>query len=1107
LVRREDGQFFDPWGVRSTRFVNREPRLRAAAIHFLNGGRVAPMMISAFVPSPRRSFAAAFIAILVFAPCAYAANDLWVGNTSANWADLNWSGGNNPPLSGDALLFGVAGSSGTTLNNNLAINTTVNGLTYNTGGAGFTTNGNQIFLVNNITNNSTSLQTLNLPILTTRTATVTMTAAGGNVTIGGVVIGGGGFTTAGTGTLTLNAANLITGGTTGAANTVIALGNNNALQYSTVTLNSTTANSLTFASGVTAANIGSLASAAGAGNITLSDGTNPVTLTAGINNSGQTYNGAMSGSGGFVKVGTATQTFAGANLYSGATAVNNGTLAITGTGLASTSLQLGGGTLQVNNAGAALNFTGGTTLNGGASAITDTTGSAALGTITRNVGGTLNLTLTVSNVTSSTGTASTILTDGGAAYATVGQDWAAKNAGNTNIVGLSTVAGYTNTTASALSGNADVAAGVDTTLGGDATITSLRFNQAQARTINLGSSTLTTGGILNTTTVAGNASIVTGGTLKGAAGKDLVVIQNNTSTGGTLTIGSLIADNGGATGLTKAGGGTLVLTGANSYTGTTRVNAGNLQFSTLANLGTGPIVLNGGTLQYATGSTVDLSTRSLTFTPGNNSLGGSIDTNGNNVTFANTFGAGSTGSFIKTGAGTLTLSAANAFAGSNNPFIGAQVSGGVLQLGNANTVQNGTLTVAVNGGLAFSSGIGTFNIGALAGGNNFALTDTAAAPVTISVGGNNLPTSYNGNLSGAGSFVKVGTGVTSLGGAAGVFTGNVTINSGLLTTGTGGSSNNSVFGNPLAPGRTLTVNSGATMQWTSNNIFGNGIGVNVANLMPIVVNGGTLFSNRYNVLPNITLNGGALTQAATDGVGTFEGFTLRGNVTVGGSSPSTISANLPVGQVNLKGNHLAFNTTFNVADATGNANADLIVSAALADQSGDFGSGVGGFTKTGAGTMLINGLNVYSGDTTVAQGTLALGGISAPLTVSTGTYTTTNGVITGIPSTAGLVVGQPVTGTNMPARARIQSIDSATQVTITNTPGTAGTGTAITFGNAGALGGGSSSVITVNSGATLDATAATGGIILQGSQRLLNNGTTAGPVTANNTYLFGGTGS
>ena len=36
---------------------------------------------------------------------ALAANDLWVGNTSANWADANWSGGNNPPVTGDSLEF------------------------------------------------------------------------------------------------------------------------------------------------------------------------------------------------------------------------------------------------------------------------------------------------------------------------------------------------------------------------------------------------------------------------------------------------------------------------------------------------------------------------------------------------------------------------------------------------------------------------------------------------------------------------------------------------------------------------------------------------------------------------------------------------------------------------------------------------------------------------------------------------------------------------------------------------------------------------------------------------------------------------------------------
>ena len=66
-----------------------------------------------------------------------------------------------------------------------------------------------------------------------------------------------------------------------------------------------------------------------------------------------------------------------------------------------------------------------------------------------------------------------------------------------------------------------------------------------------------------------------------------------------------------------------------------------------------------------------------------------------------------TGNYLltKTGSGVLLLSAANTFAG------GAAISAGTLQLGNANSMQDSTVTVNANSGLAFNSGIGTFDLG------------------------------------------------------------------------------------------------------------------------------------------------------------------------------------------------------------------------------------------------------------------------------------------------------------------------------------------------------------------------------------------------------------
>ncbi|MHA3772596.1 beta strand repeat-containing protein [Verrucomicrobiota bacterium sgz303538] len=139
---------------------------------------------------------------------------VWSGNNSANWSTgMNWVEG-TAPLGGDFLFFGSVGSAGPVLNNDLAADFLVSGITFDATAAPFTFNGNAIALAGPVANNGTSLQTINLPISLSVTQTFTTTAGGGDIQLNGVISGSGGISKLGTGTLTLgNTANTYTGET------------------------------------------------------------------------------------------------------------------------------------------------------------------------------------------------------------------------------------------------------------------------------------------------------------------------------------------------------------------------------------------------------------------------------------------------------------------------------------------------------------------------------------------------------------------------------------------------------------------------------------------------------------------------------------------------------------------------------------------------------------------------------------------------------------------------------------------------------------------------------------------------------------------------------
>lgn len=523
------------------------------------------------------------------------------------------------------------------------------------------------------------------------------------------------------------------------------------------------------------------------------------------------------------------------------------------------------------------------------------------------------------------------------------------------------------------------------------------------------------------------------------------VISHRNATAATITIpGNLSGTGALALNSTLAGGGTFLLSGSNNsaYTGAITVDAFGTGLSTL-NFASQASVPKASsiTLNYpaagATGNATTLSLngvstpvettlnmtsflngtislRSQVTNTGTSSIGGPITVSGTAIVQMSitngtltlngpvTAGGGGFNSassvFFLRGAGgngvvngTITLPGAQlsktdanswTINSTGNDWLTTGVLVGTLRTGatgvlpsSSNLVlgQNdaNTAVLALDG---FSQTVGSLasnptTVGANTTGKS--ITSSTAATLTVN---QSVDTTYASLFTGSASLVKAGAGSLTLSGAS-TTTGNIAVNGGTLVATALGAANGASgsLGASNVAGKTVTVGSTGTLSFTSNNIFGNGVGN--ANLPAVAVNGGTLTSTRYNVLGPVSLSGATLTQSSTDS-GAYEGFQFRGDVTVGGVAASSIATG------NGAANHLNANTTFTVADATGSAASDLVVSAPLRNQSGDFASAVGGLTKAGPGTMELSALNSYTGATLVSGGVLKVSGSISGSTVT-----------------------------------------------------------------------------------------------------------------------------
>ena len=453
------------------------------------------------------------------------------------------------------------------------------------------------------------------------------------------------------------------------------------------------------------------------------------------------------------------------------------------------------------------------------------------------------------------------------------------------------------------------------------------------------------------------------------------------ATSADQALGGAISGSGS---LIKSGAGTLTVSGSNSYSGETTVNAGKLNVNANMTL-TGTVTVNGGELGSDNGSTLT------------NNGGGFVLT-----------GSSAAAAVVLAGSGGLTVSSPDARIWAQATYSGATtVTSGQLNIcGSGGISTNSAVSIASGATVDLTSFFAADNInrtiGGLAGaGNLFGRGGT----VTVNkASGTDI---FSGVISGGTGLIKEGAGALALAGAND-YTGTTAVNAGTLAL-----ANGSGLGSTAAG---TTVASGAQLRFSADTSVSSGFTVGNEALTisgPGVNNGGAL----RNVFGNNTYQG-KITLAADATIG------------VGGSSSLTLD--------------VASGNAIEAADR------NLTIDGAGATVVNDgINLGTGGIVKTGSGITTLSGSNSYSGTTTVTNGTLVISNASLSATIlsnsvavtfvaapSAGSYAILPGALAGdsltSKSVTGLSSGQTATVANSPNLV-VQVTDGPTDPTFEGT--------------------------------------------------------------------------
>ncbi|NTY41081.1 two-partner secretion domain-containing protein, partial [Burkholderia diffusa] len=683
----------------------------------------------------------------------------------------------------------------------------------------------------------------------------------------------------------------------------------------------------------------------------------------------QTVSNAISGAGNLTQTGSGTVTLSGANSYTGTTTVAYGTLQLN-TPLPNTSRFITNSSLIFNLANATtvaanISGTGGIT-QAGAGAVTLTGNNTYGGGTTINSGDTLK----VGSATALPGT--TTLNDNGVLD---------MNGFNTTVAGLNGLGQVIDNGANAtfsMTGNGGSASFGGTIKDGTGVISVVKSGTTVQEFNGYW-------GAVNT--YSGGTTIQSGSTLqvanKGAQLGTGAVLDNGTlnfsNVSGSLTIANNISGSGGINVNGMPNNGTVILAGNNSYTGTTTIQSGTLDFATENSLyGNNTAAWTAANIKVSPNATLEVRTGNgiagtgftaadiATLTGNLNASSGGfasgsyfgIDTTNGNFTLgqALTNTAQGTLGLVVDGNHTLNVTGANTYTGQT--LVRSPATLTTVGTSLANT------SVNVSTGATFDLLGQNVTVGSLQGGSG-TVTDTGSN-ATLTVGTDNTNQNFtgvikNGNYPGGGvlSITKVGTGNQNITGANS-YSGVTTISCGSL----GGN-----FGN------TSLINNNANLTFTQSNttVFG----YNYTGTGDIIQNGTgtTILSGNVNLLGKIrvqcgtldfaterALFGGNTSQWTANNILVSNGATLAvmpGNGSYGtGFTTSDITTLLT--NLNSTSGGFASGAFFGVDTSNGNYTLPVTL--------GNTQQGPLGLVALGNRSLMLTGSNTYTGQTKVTNG-------------------------------------------------------------------------------------------------------------------------------------------